>query len=241
MAKKNRTIVGSALTPDMLRELGAIEQFPPAPSGFKPDGNWQQSYRIWTCHGYRESGNENVGALRLERKIQSARTFLLRVSQAVSQTDGLIANIEANIQCRTNTLASPVRWEVRSTFVGSDGKKIPELASKKTGTATAAIDRSTSDWCLFELVQRLDYAQGMSMDFDLLEGLEISKPKHRLTYRGILPTRIEGVGRIHSFSQLGSGILPTEYWLDDNHRLLCVISMNKAYILDDNAQDAINA
>ncbi|GAI82934.1 unnamed protein product, partial [marine sediment metagenome] len=44
---------------------------------------------------------------------------------------------------------------------------------------------------------------------------------------------------LHRFDQLGRGILPCEYWLDDRHRLLMVTSMNKAYILDDHAEKAI--
>ena len=37
---------------------------------------------------------------------------------------------------------------------------------------------------------------------------------------------------IKCFAQFGTGILPYEYWLDNRHRLLAVISMNKAYVLD---------
>ncbi len=67
MAKKSRrTIVGSPLTPTLLDELGALRDFPPSSEDFKPDGNWVNTYRIWTCHGYRESGNQNVGFIRIE-------------------------------------------------------------------------------------------------------------------------------------------------------------------------------
>ncbi|MHC4324102.1 MAG: hypothetical protein ACYSUX_07500 [Planctomycetota bacterium] len=55
MAKKKRTIVGSPITPSMLVELDAVTKFSPAPGNFNPAGNWTHSYRIWTCHGYRES------------------------------------------------------------------------------------------------------------------------------------------------------------------------------------------
>lgn len=241
MAQKKRTIVGSALTPDSLRELGAIRQFPPASHGFEPGGSWQQSYRIWTCHGYREDGNENVGALRLERTARAGGTFSLKVQQTVSQTDGLICSIEANIECRENRLASPVQWDVQTGFVAGDGGDIAELASRINGQAAADVDGTTCDWCLFELVQRLDYAKGLSLEFDLLEGLDLSKSEQRLTYHGVFPTEIEGVEHVHRFAQLGRGILPTDYWLDNRHRLLCVTSMNKAYILDDKAREAINA
>ena len=241
MAKKKQTIVGSALTPDSLLEFGAVKRFPPPATDFRPDGSWQQSYRIWTCHGYKESGNDNVGAMRLARAAKSDGTFLLEVHQTVVQVDGLTCNIKANIECRRNVLGSPAQWDIHTTFVGEDGAQMPELESRKRGQATSDVDRTTGDWCLFEVAQRLDYDKDTSLDFDLLEGLELSKLSQRLTYRGVSPTKIEGAGRMHCFAQVGAGILPTEYWLDDKHRLLCVISMNKAYILDGKAFDVIKA
>ena len=45
-----------------------------------------------------------------------------------------------------------------------------------------------------------------------------------------------GATRLFHFVQLGPGILPTEFWLDMSHRLLIVTSMNKAYILDEQAE-----
>ena len=40
MAKKQRTIVGSPLTPTLLKELDALNKLPFTPQDFKPDGNW---------------------------------------------------------------------------------------------------------------------------------------------------------------------------------------------------------
>ena len=64
--KASRTIVGSPLTPGLLGELDALGKLPSTPGDFKPDGNWVNKYRIWTCHGYRESGNQDVGFVRLK-------------------------------------------------------------------------------------------------------------------------------------------------------------------------------
>ena len=49
-----------------------------------------------------------------------------------------------------------------------------------------------------------------------------------------------GAARLFRFAQLGTGILPTEYWLDMSHRLQLVTSMNKAYILDDQAEEVFS-
>jgi len=235
--KKQRTIVGSPLTPTLLKELGAIGKLPPTPDSFQPDGNWVNTYRIWTCHGYRESGNENVGFVQLKRIVDSNKTFELNVHQEVVQTGGITNIIDGTIKCRNNRLASPIQWDLASRFIGANGKHIEDLSSRDHGGATKWVDRTTSDWCLFELVQRLAFDKKSSFRFDLLEGMRLSKLRHRLFYRGTHRMKMDSREiPLHCFVQLGSGILPYEYWLDDHHRLLAVVSMNKAYILDEQAE-----
>jgi len=237
MAKRKRTIVGSPITPSMLVELDAVTRFLPTPANFSPAGNWMHSYRIWTCHGYRESGNQNVGFLRIERFGSSDKTFGLNIHQEVVQRDAIVHIIDGKIKCRNNQLASPVQWSLQSRFTGPDGKDISELLSSDNGKAAEEAETTTSDFCLFEAVQRLAYDKGSSVSFDLLEGMALSKPRHRLSYRGLSPMKTDGRAiPLHCFVQLGSGILPYEYWLDDRHRLLAAVSMNKAYILDEKAE-----
>ena len=240
MAKKQRTIVGSPLTPTLLKELDALNKLPFTPKDFKPDGNWVNTYRIWTCHGYRESGNQNVGFLRIERIDNSIETFVLNVHQEVVQTDALTHIIDGTIKCRNNQLASPVEWRLKSKFIGADGKHISELRSGDNSVATERTERTTGDWCLFEAVQRLALDAQNPFSFDLLEGMSLKKSDHRLSYRGVTPLKVDSVDiPLHCFVQIGSGILPYEYWLDSRYRLLAVTSMNKAYILDEKAEQII--
>lgn len=233
MAKQKTTIVGENLTPMLLKELGAVDNFAPTPVNFKPDGNWVNTYRIWTCHGYRESGNQDVGSLRISRRAGSNETFTLEVRQEVVQTDGLTNVIDATAECRNDLLASPVHWKLSSRFLGKDGDDIAELSSSKDSKGYQQADQTTTDWCLFEAVQRLAFEKQRFLSFDLLEGMSISKPGHRLSYQGTLTMKTGDRDMLlYCFIQLGSAILPCEYWLDDLHRLLAVISMNKAYILE---------
>jgi len=238
MAKKSkRTIVGSPLTPTLLEELGALSNYPPSSEDFKPDGNWVNTYRIWTCHGYRESGNENVGFLRIKRLINSQSSLTLKVHQEVLQSDALVNIIEATIDCRNNHLATPIAWQLESRFIDADNKTLRQLSYKDVGQITDGIDRTTCDSCLFEAVQRLKTSKETVLAFDMLEGLSLLKKDQRISYRGLYPTKTGGENiPLHCFVQLGSGILPCEYWLDDHHRLLVVASMNKAYILDGQAE-----
>ncbi len=235
--KRQRTIVGSPLTPTLLDELGALSNFPPSSEDFKPDGNWVNTYRIWTCHGYRESGNDNVGFLRIKRLINSQSSPTLKVHQEVLQADALVNIVEATIECRNNQLATPIAWHLESRFVGADNEVLQPLSHRESGQTTEGIDRTTCDWCLFDAVQRLKISKETVLAFDMLEGLSLLKKDQRLSYRGLYPTKIGGENiPLHCFVQLGSGILPYEYWLDDHHRLLVVASMNKAYIFDEQAE-----
>ena len=239
MAKKTkRTIVASPLTPTLLNELSALRDFPPSSENFKPNGNWVNTYRIWTCHGYRESGNENIGYLRIKRLIDSDSSIVLKVHQEVLQADALVNIVEATIECWNNQLASPIQWRVSSRFIDSDSKPISKLSSNETGSASAGLNGSSCDWCLFEAVQRLEFNRQTSLNFDMLEGLSLLKKDQHLSYRGFYPTKIGAENMpLHCFVQLGSGILPCEYWLDDHHKLLLVTSMNKAYIFDEQAEN----
>jgi hypothetical protein len=238
MAKKSkRMIVGSPLTPTLLNELSALRNFSPSSEDFKPDGNWINTYRIWTCHGYHESGNENVGYLRIKRLIDSDNSIVLKVHQEVLQADALLNIVEATIECRNNQLASPIQWEVSSRFRAADGNHISQLSCNDNGSDAERSNKYTCDWCLFEAVQRLEFNRQTSLIFDMLEGLSLLKKDQHLSYRGLFPTKIGAENiPLHCFVQLGNGILPYEYWLDDHHKLLVVTSMNKAYIFDENAE-----
>ncbi|MHC4297570.1 MAG: hypothetical protein ACYS7Y_09740 [Planctomycetota bacterium] len=233
MAKQQRTIVGENLTPTVLRELGAVDEFPQTPATFRPDGDWTNIYRIWTCHGYRESGNDNVGSLRISRRADSQETFVLSVRQEIIQTDGPTNVVEGTIKCRLDELASPVEARLQSRFEDADGKVVSELSYPYTVLCTESVTHTASDWGLFEAVQRLAFDENSSLKFKLSEGMWLSKFGQRMFYRGTYPMKTGGKSvPLHCFAQLGRGILPTDYWLDDRHRLLAVISMNKAYILD---------
>ncbi|MBN2129178.1 MAG: hypothetical protein JW741_06760 [Sedimentisphaerales bacterium] len=256
MAKADRTIVGSPLTVGLLADLGAVADQWTSFGPFDPQASWTHRYRIWTCHGYRETGNQDVGFLRIRRDSSSGEgTFQLRVEQVVVETDALLSRIEAEILCRDDERASPLKWRLSSRFFGPDGEELGDLALAEAVSVQAdtlvvetpgpARRRQvpvpvTSDWSLFEAIQRLDVGAGRKWEVNLLEGLSVLKPDQEISYRGLSQEKLgDQTVSLHCFQQLGQGALPTEYWLDRDRRLLAVVSMNKAYILDDQAEDAI--
>lgn len=253
-SKQSRTIVGSPLTPEMLDVTGGLVNFPPEYSDFDPDADWTNTYRIFTCHGYRKSSNDNLGLLRIRRRRRDKATFNLKVSQRIVNSEAIVNLIDADIVCRRDALASPVRWTLSNRFIGSDEKPVADLAFEETAqidnnlleikTGDKTVKRNitkplTADFCLFEAVQRLDFDRTALGSFSILEGMSLFKANQHLSGRGRYDLAIGGKAmRLHRFCQLGGGILPYEYYLDDNHRLLIVVTGARAYIMDEKA-DAI--
>ena len=216
-------ILGHPLNPEVLRKVGALKEFPPAPAGFRPDGDWTQDYRILGCHGYADTGNETVGSLRIQRIAGSP--FQLKIHQSIVHNNGQ-ETLDVEMMCRPNEIASPLAWTTTSRSLDEEGKEIAGLqTTQKRENNTAAL---TSDFSLMEAVQRLPFAGPKPALFDLLEGMAILRPAHRLFF--------DGERRFH---HTGRGLLPYQYWLDENHRLLLAVTQWRAYILDDRAESAL--
>lgn len=254
MARRNRTRIGSPLTPAILEQIEVLGEFPAAAKDFKPDGDWTQTYRIWGCHGYRKSGNYNTGFLKLGRNKRDDKTFTLKVQQQLVNEEGILNIVQAELWCRKDQISSPVQWDFSSRFIDALGKDVPELKvtekarirentlgikSGEQNFKRRAPQPLSCNWSVFEAVQRLAFEKGTAVSFNLLEDLSVLKLGHKLSYRGVYPLK-KGDKQISLqwFQELGNGVLPYEYWLDDGHRVLIVASLNKVYILDDNAEAA---
>ena len=157
----------------------------------------------------------------MSSRADSPGTFALTVRQEIDQADELKNIVEGTINCRYDQLASPTEARLESRFEGPNGRVIPELNCRENVLLTGSMTSTACDWGLFEVVQRLAFDKKSSLMFSLLEGMSISKSPQRLFYRGSYPMKTgEQSLPLHCFCQLGTGILPTEYWLDDRHRLL---------------------
>lgn len=241
-------IAGVPLSPEFLGRIGAMPKAPEAPAGFEPDGAWTHSYRIFTCHGHVDSGNEDVGWLKLARAPLPDGFFTLRISQRIVHTGGAVETLDAEVRCHKDAVGSLAEWKLESRIGGWDGEDLPELANKEQGRVaggTVEIVRGgktsrreaagvlTSDFTLFEAVQRLPFQKARPLAFDLLEGLSIHRTSHRLSYDG------PAGSRLHRFHQIGQGLGPYEYWLDNRHLLRLAASHARAYILDERAEEVV--
>lgn len=251
MAGKKRTIVGYPLTPGILADLGALAAISPAP--FTPAGNWTNVYRIWSCHGYRESGNEDRGTLKIQRLLsQSEDSFTLNVTQRMKNDRDLVHVLDAQVRCKNDTLATPIRWRAKSEFHDPNGVVIRDLGTEQRGNvrgSTVEIETNgktrsfkcshplTGDWCLLEAIQRIEYSDSPVDRMDVLEEMALLQEDHQIVYDDQETFTLGGKPiDLYHFQQLGRGTLPYDYWLDRYHRLQIFVTLSIAYIRDENGE-----
>ena len=144
MAKK-RTIVGYPLVPDLLRDMNLLQGFPETPADFDPNGQWTNTYRIMTCHGYREDGNEDIGLLRLSKSPDTDDTFRLKVEREIVNDEHRLHKYAAEIICRKDLAASPVSWRLSNQFTApnqSDPRTLEEMGKANGTTAEITINNN---------------------------------------------------------------------------------------------------
>ena len=158
------------------------------------------------------------------------------------------------MRCAAAALASPVSWSIQTRLVtAADHRELAEAAVHKKGSLSGGKLRTqagthsfeedvpepaTSNWSLFEALQRLPGPEAMPLEFTLLDELDKIKPAHRLSFREStsIPFGGEKV-KVHCYQKLGEGLLPYYYYVDENHRLLLAINELRAYILDPNTEE----
>ncbi len=248
--KKKRETVKVPLEPTIISKMGALEGTELPGGDFDPKDNWTHNYRIWTCYGVMMP-EQNHGKISISRTGGSRRTGL-KISQVIRPDPKVRRpkhNIDADIVCKNDVLSTPVNWTLESRFTGGPAyEKMSEVDySEKTKVNGNKIDLTiggknysrnisktfTADWTLFEAVQRMDFGMTKTLEFDFLEGLTVFKPGQKLSYRDQLPVIWnDRPALLHRFEQLGTGVWPYEYWLDQQHRLVMVVTGPRAYIWD---------
>ncbi|MFQ6130725.1 MAG: hypothetical protein ACE5R4_01695 [Armatimonadota bacterium] len=245
-AKQDDSTRTRPLTIPALREYGALDAFS-APGSFDPGGEWTHTYRIWLV-GSR--GRREMGSLRLERTA-GGDAVVLDVAQSVKQATGSVHETNARIQCRPNQLCSPLSWRIESVLLDADGRPLETTRVEQTAavhdgaieivhgdtSSVRKVPRAfTSNWSLFEAVQRLPGAKTRPLRFALLEDLDLLKKGQRLSFQETATFELGGKAlRLDGYHQTGRGVLPYHYWVDEHRRLLVAISGIRAYILDSTA------
>src|SRR5690606_11064374 len=86
-------------------------------------------------------------------------------------------------------------------------------------------------WGIFDALTRLPFSPGVRHTFTLFESLANTKAEHHLEFTCTQSFRLgsEEV-RLHRFQQWGRGVLPTDYWVDDERRVWLRIDCNRCLI-----------
>ncbi len=244
------------LTLDALREYGELDDFS-APGSFDPEGEWKNVYRIWLV------SRRSNGFLIIERTPASdSSPVTLYVETCVLQAAKVIHRTRAKLECANDSLSTPQSWDVKSEILDPDFQRIEVADSWETGRvkdgklfvnidqeglgmgSSSSLTRHhklpesyTSNWSLFDAVQRLPGEDMTPLEFDLFEDSDLVKSKQKLSYWKSTDLNIgDNVLQLTGYQQIGQGILPYQYWVDEHHRLLFVISGIRAYIFDPDAQ-----
>ena len=242
-----RPRIADPITLSRLVSMGIVADLSAA-DPIDPKGEWSARYRHWGSSGFEDRSDE-YGFLCLRRKTAEGPSFILDITQVTYDGPEREHRLSAVVTCAQDDTATPLAWEVGSDFVDGNGDRITELSTRSVGlrtdggvevrqgevTSAARIQGAvTCEWSLLEAVQRLPFRRSTPVEFTLLEGLGVPKRGHRLSYRG--PCELggpDGGVTVHVYEHVGRGILPFEYWVDRNHRLLAAITGGRAWILED--------
>ena len=95
---------------------------------------------------------------------------------------------------------------------------------------------ATSHWSLFDAVQRLPGKATRPLRFTMLEEMDLVKPDQRLEFREETDLEVgDTTLHLRGYQQIGWGVLPWQYWVDDQGRLLFAFSGVRACIYNTKA------
>jgi hypothetical protein len=226
------------------RKFLADAKVPQGP--FNPAGAWKQNWEICLS-----SANKSPGTLVLEKKPRQDGTFDLLADWRVQQSMKSFQRLHAEVNCQADDLGTPMSWQAQSSILQSSGEPIDGLTIKQAvkvkdgvlelsfGGAGGDVRRYadqplktwSSNWSLLEAVQRLGGKEIKPMSFSMLEYLDGRKNEQVLSSLGVQEITLGGRNvRLRGYQQLGRGILPMEYWLDEQQRLVLVLGRQQCLL-----------
>ena len=220
-----------------------LKTFIPPGEPFDPAGAWNQSYFLWAMH---TPPRTFAGRLKIQRAAL-ADGVRFEVEQELRMAKQFAPWTRASIECAADRWSTPRRFTVETWVATPDGTVEPDSRGKfsaevvgpeihYSGTHKAPVHLSgdwTLDWTLLDAVQRLPFQAGGDWQFDMVEDCDLLRPRQQLSYAGAVTTSLGGKNtELHAFCQTGTGTLPTQYWLDVQHRLLAVIHYYRAFLLE---------
>jgi hypothetical protein len=214
-----------------------LKSFVPPATLFDPNSAWSHRYKIFTLvsgTGVRPT-NRNGGSLKIERSPREGGGSILTVDYVKTTQWAGTHKISAQLTCAGDPIATPLAWSLE--FTACPPPHGPALPSQKSlsGKHLPVKPPHTTNWSLFEAVQRMPRREGPALRFTLFDPCDVPKPNQVLSFyktaqlAGRWPKAPNML--VHGFLQIGQGISPQVYWVDDTGRLLFLIAGIDAYVL----------
>jgi len=228
-----------------LNTLGAaLQKLRPPQGPFAAAGPWKHTWGVYTT----AARLQRVGTLMLRRRVGEQGRVALEMEYEKTLSGG-VQKIDAAMHLDADSrLSTPVRWQWQARVLTPSGKlvantRLEKSAAFDSGWVTVS-DKSgkqliempgpyTLNWALFDAVTRLPGETFDPLCFTLIDHFDQPKPGQTLSYRKTTDVPIGGrTVRLRAFDQLGQGIVPWVYWLDEQGRLLAAVSGLEAYLIE---------
>ncbi len=228
-----------------------LENYTPPTGPFDPAGAWEQRYMVALVVPEEGRNKSSDQGHMLIRRTPMIDDDLIRLDVELTV---LMAGASAHrtcgcVTCKNDLLCSPVSWCVQSDQLTSQGALIPRThlieegfieagrwvrVWKKGKRSMEAPVPLTSDWSLFEAVQRFPGRRTRPLDFSMLEEMDQLRPEQHLEETGVIAPVFDGKShKLRGYHQTGRGILPYHYWVDEANRLLFAVGGIQGFVLVD--------
>ncbi|HUT34249.1 MAG TPA: hypothetical protein VNE39_12260 [Planctomycetota bacterium] len=236
--------------PRMELWLDGIQRFlAPPQEKLEATGSWDSSYVVLNSSSTRVASEPRPAGMLRVRRTPAADGASARLDVELVARGQWFGSFRmaAAIECATDALATPRSWKLSTASLDAQDRPVALTAVEESGriedgtvVRTGAKERRTkapgavtSNWSLFDAVQRLPREKTPPLDFALLEDLDLLKANQRLTWRGAATVQVGGKPlELFGYQQLGEGILPHHYWLDAAGRLLIVYGGLRCFVFN---------
>ena len=235
---------------DLFQDM--LSNYRPSVGPFDPAGPWSHQYKLYTV----VNGDIPVppvrGTLRIERVPQAAGGVILSINYEKTSRYAGVHTFKATVVCAGDSLSTPLKWN--STYTAAPPAHSLNMSLEEQGSGIVrdgalfikqgGVQKKlplpaayTSNWALFDVVQRLP-RPGIASHFTLLDD-DALKPNQVLSFRQSVDLKDRWPGapnlRVHGFLQIGDGTTPQVYWVDDRGELQFLASGLNVFILDTTA------
>jgi len=221
---------------------------PPPQNDFDPNGAWEATYVILNNASGRATRLQAEGHLRL-RRTEPADDGLFRLQVDLLARKQRLGSFRTTIDvvCRPDVLSTPKSWKLSTVSLDAKNEPVDVTRVEESGRIEGgriirkgkcvrrieAPSAVTGNWSLFDAVGRFAGREIEPLEFTMLEDFDLLKPRQRLTYWGTTEVELGGKPvRLIGYQQIGEGILPYHYWLDESGRLVFAYGALRSFLFN---------